>query len=591
MSYDGIVVRAVVNELREKLLGGRVDKIYQQEKDELLIQIYSKGNNYRLLVSASSNFPRLYLTSKSKKNPEAPPMFCMLLRKHLIGGNILNIEQSGMDRVIIFTISGTDDLGHPLNRNLIVEIMGKHSNIILTEDKTSKIVDSIKRIPIDVSRVRQVLPGLQYHLLISNDKFSPLNVDFISFKTLIDSSAKNVQVNKFIYQNFIGLSPLIGKAISQNSNIEPDRTLASLSDVDIVCLYNEFASTMSSVYENRFSPIIAINEETGEIEGFHALPLPYFGTKGIIHHSSVSGMLDEVYSSKDSYDRVSQKSSSIKKIVHSKLDRALNKLSKLKEEMMESMDRDKYKVYADLIQSNLNRIAKGSHEIELENYYDPNLSGLLVPLDEKLGGAENAQKYYKKYSKLKTASILLAKQIKETQEEISYLENVLVSLENSTEVFELDEIKTELASEGYIAPLNKRGKKIKEKPSNPHNYISSDGVSIYVGRNNRQNEYLTMKIAKKDDMWLHAKGIPGSHVIIKTDGKVIPPNTLEEAAKLAAWYSKSRNSSNIEVDYTLRKNVKKPGNSKPGFVYYDGQQTLIVTPTAMEIGKMKKVDA
>lgn len=590
MSYDGIVTRAVVNELREKLLGGRVDKIYQHEKDELTITIYSKGINQKLLVSASSSTPRLYLTRLAFKNPDTPPMFCMLLRKYLIGGHVLDIRQDGLDRVVTITISGTDELGHQLNRELVVEIMGKHSNIILIEESSKRIIDSIKRVPIDVSRVRQILPGLYYHPIQNQDKLDPLNVSNKEFIDLIVKSSGNTQIYKFLYQSFTGLSPLIARAICQRSGLEPERTIASLQEQALLSLFEEFENTIGSVREGSFRPMIARNEDTGAIDGFHSLPLDYFGSKGIKFYDSVSDMLDSVYSSKDIYDRVSQKSSSLRKIVQTRLEKAQHKLSKLREEFLESSEREKYKIYADLIQSNLYRIQKGTRVAQLQNFYDPEMGELSVPLDEKLGAAENAQRYYKKYSKLKTASLLLETQINETEEEISYLEHVIVSLDNSTEVYELEEIRNELANEGYISIIAKPGKKHKDIVSKPLHFVSSDGFSILVGRNNRQNEILTMKTSKKEDFWLHVKGIPGSHVIIRTEGRPVTEKTLEEAATIAAWYSKGRSGSNIEVDYTLRKNVWKPKNSKPGFVHYDNQSTVVVTPNITVINSIRKVE-
>lgn len=590
MSYDGIVTRAVVNELREKLLGGRVDKIYQHEKDELTITIYSKGINHKLLVSASSSTPRLYLTRLSFKNPDTPPMFCMLLRKYLIGGHVLDIRQDGLDRVVAITISGTDELGHQLDRELVVEIMGKHSNIILIEESSKRIIDSIKRVPIDVSRVRQILPGLYYHSIQNQDKLDPLNVSNKEFMDLIVKSSGNTQIYKFLYQSFTGLSPLIARAICQRCGLEPERTITSLQEQALLSLLEEFENMIGRVREGSFRPMIAKNEDTGAIDGFHSLPLEYFGTKGIMFFDSVSEMLDSVYSSKDIYDRVSQKSSSLRKVVQTRLEKAQNKLSKLREEFLESSEREKYKIYADLIQSNIYSIKKGTKVAQLQNFYDPEMEELSVPLDERLGAVENAQRYYKKYSKLKTASLLLETQINETEEEISYLEHVIVSLDNSTEVYELEEIRNELANEGYISIIAKPGKKHKDIISKPLHFISSDGFSILVGRNNRQNEILTMKTSKKEDFWLHVKGIPGSHVIIRTEGRPVTEKTLEEAATIAAWYSKGRSGSNIEVDYTLRKNVWKPKNSKPGFVHYDNQSTVVVTPNISVINSIRKVE-
>jgi len=590
MSYDGIVTRAIVHEFNELLVGGRIDKVYQQEKDELLIMVYSKGKNHRLLLSASSNNPRAYITKYSKENPMSPPMFCMLLRKHLIGGIILDVNQYENDRVIVFTISGTDELGEKIKRDLVVEIMGKHSNIILMDHESKKIIDSIKRIPIDVSRVRQILPGLTYSYLDLEQKRNPLKSTKEDFYNSLESTPGNLAVFKFFYTAFHGFSPLIGREICNNSNIDSKRTIISLEINEKERLYKSFSEVVSIVNKEEYTPNYIKNEETEEIISFYAFPLFLYGEDNYSTTETMSEVLDIVYRSKDSYDRVSQKSASLRKILQTKLDRAQNKLAKQREELLESEAREKYKVYADLLQSNLYRIQKGIDKVSLENFYDEDMNTIVVPLDIKLSPADNAQKYYKKYAKLKNADGLLQEQIPETQGEITYLEHVLMSMENASNVKELDEVKDELIKEGYIQRSGKFKRNTKEVISKPLHFISSDGFHIYVGRNNRQNEILTMKTARKEDIWLHTKIIPGSHVIIKTDGKIVPDRTLQEAASLAALYSKGKNSINVEVDYTEKKNVKKPKNTKPGLVSYDNQKTLIVDPKSEIIKDIKKVE-
>lgn len=590
MSYDGLVTRAIVHEFKDILIGGRIDKVYQQEKDELLLLVYSKGKNHKLLLSASSNNPRAYITKYSKENPMSPPMFCMLLRKHLIGGIILDINQYENDRVIIFTISGQDELGNKTKRDLVVEIMGKHSNIILMDQESKKIVDSIKRVPIDVSRVRQILPGLNYSFLDLEDKPNPLRISRESFLKIIEDAPGNLQSFKFFYMSFHGLSPLIGREICNNSNIDSKRTILSLSDHEKNDLYDSFFSIMTKAYNHEYAPNYVLNDETGEIISFYALILNLYGDNNHTITDTMSTMLDVVYRSKDTYDRVIQKSASLRKILQTKLERAQNKLSKQKEELLESENREIYKIYADLLQSNIYRIQKDLDKISLDNFYDPEMKPLVVPLDIKLSPADNAQKYYKKYAKLKNAHSLLNLQIPDTESEISYLEHVIMSMENASDVKELDEIKDELIREGYIQRSGKVRKNIKEIVSKPLHFKSSDGFDIYVGRNNRQNEILTMKTARKEDLWFHTKIIPGSHVIIRTNGIKVPESSMEEAATLAAYYSKGRNSNNVEVDFTEKKNIKKPKNSKPGLVTYDNQKTLIVNPKSDIIQRLKKVE-
>ncbi len=591
MSFDGIVTKAVVRDLKNKLVGGRVDKIYQQEKDEILIHIHSKGTNYRLIMSASSNNPRIYLTDYSKKNPSEPPMFCMLLRKHLIGGIILNIEQFNLDRVVFIDLSAIDELGQPTEKRIIIEIMGKHSNIILVDKSSFKIIDSVKRVYEDMSRIRQVLPGIVYEEPPLQDKVSPLNSSEETFFNLMDSSDKNLPCFKFLYFNYLGLSPLISKEMCFDSNIDIDRNLGSLYEEDKNSLYLSFNKFMNQVSNDEFSPVAVLNNSKTEILAFHALDINQFGIGNKVNYESISNLLDNFYRRKDITDRISQKSQSIRKSIQIKLDRTLNKLGKQKEELLESQDREKYKIYADLLSANLHVIPKGANSVELENFYDENMDKITVPLDIKLSPVANAQKYYKKYSKLKNAHQLLLEQIPETEDEISYLENILLSIENSTEVEELDEIKEELISEAYIKGSLKKKKKKDNSMSKPHHYISKDGFNIYVGKNNKQNDYLTLRLSNKDDLWLHVQNMPGSHVIIEKKGKTIPNSTLEEAAILAAYYSKGKNSNHIPVDYTERKNVKKPKNAKSGMVIYENFKTLTVNPSKGLIENIEKVES
>lgn len=588
MSFDGIVTNSVVKELNEEILGGKIDKIYQQEADEILIQIRNKGKNHRLLLSASSNNPRIYLTEHSKENPSSPPMFCMLLRKHLTGGIILKIEQYEMDRIVFLDISSRDELGDFSEKRLIIEIMGKHSNIILLDKESLKIMDSIKRVPEHVSRVRQIYPGLVYENPPMGDKLNPLNLNKDSFIDLIDKEEKNLHVFKFFYFNLLGISPLIGREICSMANIDEDRTLNSLGNEDINQLYDSFNHLMAKVRNEEFTPLY-IKMKDKDIKAFHALKIEQFGINNIYYHDSISHILDTYYRNKDIQDRIKQKTQSIRKNIKNKLDRAQTKLEKQIIEINESKDREKYKIYGDILSANLHKIPKGLTEIDLENFYSEDLEAIKIPLDPKISPAINAQKYYKRYQKLKNANTLLIKQIRESKEEIEYLENVLFNIDSSREIFEIDEIKDELISEGYIKRSSKKNVK-KQKLSNPRHYISSDGFSIFVGRNNRQNDILTMKTAHKEDLWFHIQKKPGSHVIVKTQGKEVPDSTLEEAALLAAYYSKAQNSKNVLVDYTEKKHVRKTKGAKLGMVIYENFNSINVSPSEAALDKMKKVD-
>ncbi|WFA09823.1 NFACT RNA binding domain-containing protein [Tissierella sp. Yu-01] len=590
MSFDGIVTNAVVNELISTIKGGRIDKIYQPEKDEILLTIHNKGINYRVVLSASSNNPRIYITNISKKNPMSPPMFCMLLRKHLTGGIVLNIEQFEMDRVVFIDISAVDELGQPTEKRLIIEIMGKHSNIILIDKPTLKIIDSVKRVTEEMSRIRQILPGSTYVYPPIKDKYNPRQTNYDEFKLLLNKENKNTAIYKFLYFNYLGLSPLISREICFKSNLEIDRTIYSLSDDDVSELYEEFSNIIKQINSGSYSPMYITTNNTMEIVAFHSLDINQFGSKNKVFIDNISKVLDIYYNKKDIVDRISQKSHSIRKAIQVKLDRAKSKLGKQMEELFDSKDREKYKIYADLISANIYKIPRGVDKIELENFYDENLGTMIIPLDVKLSPVENAQRYYKKYSKLKNANQLLLEQIPETENEIEYFENVLLGIDNATKVEELDEIKAELISEGYLKGNEKKLRKNKDTFASPQHYISSDGFNIYVGKNNRQNDYLTLKFAHKDDTWLHVQKMPGSHVIIKSDGKLIPDTTLEEAALLAAYFSRGKNSNHVPVDYTVRKNVRKPKNAKTGMVIYEDYKSIFVNPSLESVQKILKVE-
>ena len=587
MSLDGIVTKAIVKEFKNTILGGRVDKIYQHEKDEILIQVYNKGKNNKLLISASSNNPRIHLTNHDKSNPSSPPMFCMLLRKHLGRGLISNIEQLDMDRVIFIDISSLDELGSRTEKRLVVEIMGKYSNIILIDKTSNRIIDSITRVTHDMSRIRQVLPGKEYFPPKQDNKLNPLDIGKEIFIKLMDEDNGNKLVFKHFYTNYIGLGPLIAKEICYQANVQIDVPLASLNIEEKEIIFASFKNIMDKLKAEDFNPILIKNEYSNNFIGFYSLDIDHLG-KNKLYLDSISKVLDEYYRKNDMMDRVNQKAQALKKSVQTKLTRSSNKLAKQKEELLKSKNREIYKIYADLISANIHRIDKGMEEIQLENFYSENMEVITIPLDKKYSPQENAQNYYKKYSKLKNAHQLLLKQIPETEEEVYYLENIMNSIDNCTQVDEIEEIKEELIKEGYLKGKLKKGKK--KTTSKPHHYISSDGFHIYVGKNNKQNDYLTLKFAQKEDLWFHTQKIPGSHVILKVENREIPNSTLEEAAILAAYYSKGKNSTNVPVDYTEKKNVKKPKKAKGGMVIYENFSTIFVTPSKERVESIKKIE-
>ncbi len=590
MSLDGIVLNNVCMELKDTLIDCKVDKVYQPEKDEIHLNIRTKGKNMRLLISASSNNPRIYFTEFSKENPQSPPMFCMLLRKHVQGGRILDIEQVSLERILKISIESMNELGDMTVKELIIEIMGKHSNIILIDKNTSKIIDSIKRVPVSISSVRQILPGLIYTAPPSQDKTDPTQIEKAEFLELISESEETVSF-KFLYKSFIGLSPLVSREICYLSDIDSNLKLIDLSEQEKSSLFDSFEKVYSCVKDNSYTPTIIKDESNYDIVAFSSIDLKQFGTLPKVHFESISELLDYYYLTRDKLDRIKQKSNDLRKNITMKLDRALNKLAKQKNEISDAEKREKFKIYGELITANIYKLEKGLEEIELDNFYSEDYEKVKIKLSKTLTPSKNAQKYFKKYNKLKIAYDIVSKELVKTKEEVSYLENILLALETSTEIEELDEIREELIKEGYFKKAITKGKKkVKSSTSKPHHYKSSDGFDIYVGKNNKQNDYLTLKIADKEDIWLHTKIIPGSHVIIKTEGKSVPENTILEAAYLAGFYSKGKMSSNVPIDYTEKKNVKKPSGAKPGMVIYETNSTVYVTPSVENISKIEKLD-
>lgn len=588
MALDGIVIYSLVEEFSSKLIGGKIDKIYQPEEDELLLTIRNKGENYKLLLSANSSNPRTYTTATYKKeNPMSAPLFCMLLRKHLLNGRIVNIHQPDFERIIRITIESYDELKIKTSKDLIIEIMGRHSNIMLVDNEENKILDSIKRIPLSISSYRQVLPGKTYLNPPSQNKLNPLNE--VSLEKFIDTISKNKNVlYKSIYSSFDGISPLIAREICFRSNINEDTHVDYLEQHQFEKIYNVFTRFFNQIKNKIFYPCIAIDKRLYKIIDFSCVKLTMYNHFSFAENESISFILDKYYFEKDVKERINQKSQALRKSISTKLDRLYNKLKKQKEELLESENASVYKTYGELITSYIYMIKKGMDEIEVANFYDSDQNNIKIKLDKNLTPSENAQKYFKKYNKLKNASIEIKGQVEISQVEVDYLENIILNINNCENIEELEEIKEELIKEGYSKGRNNLKNKNKEKVvTSPYEFISSDNFKIYVGKNNKQNDYITLKMAASDDIWMHTKNIPGSHVIIQSEGNEIPESTLLEGAILAAYFSKGKMSSKVPIDYTKRKNVKKPNGSKPGMVIYETNSTIYVTPSEEEIVKIK----
>lgn len=583
MPFDGLVINSLVSELDSALKYERIEKVYQPEDDEIILKLRDK----KLLLSVNSNFPHFCLTKFQKSNPLNPPMFCMLLRKHIQGGKIISINQIEFERIVEISIDSYDELGNQVLKKIYIEIMGKHSNLILVDSQSQKIIDSIKRIPSSVSRIRQLLPGLKYEFPPSQNKVNLLLVDFKDFYEILLKSP-NKSIYKVLYKSFQGISPLYAKEICERSNLDPDMICKNIDDTGWNSFWDSIAGFKKLINNKSFSPNIIIDSLEKKIIDFSSILLKVFENNNYIISSkeSMSIAVEEYYYEKNKYERIREKSLNIKKFINTRLERLYKKIQKQKEELLIAHDADRYRIYGELLLSNLHKISKGMNEIEVENFYE-GMTKIKIPLNIRLNPSENSQDYFKKYNKYKSALKKVQAQIQETELEISYLENVLTSINNAEDLNDIEEIKQELIEQNYIKKKIKGNQKKRVSESQFSKYISSDGFNIQSGKNNKQNDYLTLKIASKNDIWLHTKDIPGSHVIVFSKGEKVPHTTIIEAAIIAAYNSKGRYSGNVPVDYTMVKNVKKPSGAKPGMVYYDNFKTVYVTPKENEIEKLK----
>ena len=559
MAFDGITIANITKELRNTLLGGRIYKIAQPESDELLLTIKNNGSQYRLLLSADASLPLVYLTESNKPSPMTAPGFCMLLRKHLQNARITGITQPSLERIIHLELEHLDELGDICHKKLIVEVMGKHSNIIFC-DEQDKIIDSIKHISGMVSSVREVLPGKDYFIPQTQDKLNPLQLNYVNLS--IHMHEKPMPVYKALYTSYTGLSPVIAQEICHRAGVDGDMPANVLNENTLNNLYSTFSDMMAQVASGNYTPTIYYDDK--EPVEFAALPLTLYADKTAKTYDSVSELLEQYYAQRSMVTRIRQKSADLRKIVQTALERNVKKYDLQLKQMQDTDKREKYKVYGELLNTYGYNVEPGAKSMEALNYYTNEM--ITIPLDDTLSPQENAKKYFDKYGKLKRTYEALSELTVQVKNEIEHLESILTALDIAMQEEDLVQIKEELIESGYIR--RKGGTKKIKITSKPFHYVSSDGFHMYVGKNNYQNDELTFKFAAGNDWWFHAKKIPGSHVVVKTEGKELPDRTFEEAARLAAYYSKGREQEKVEIDYLQRKNVKKPNGSKPGFVVY-----------------------
>ena len=581
MAFDGITIANITKELEERLLGGRIYKIAQPESDELLLTIKNNGSQYRLLLSADASLPMVYLTEKNKQSPMTAPGFCMLLRKHLQNARVTAISQPGLERVIHLNLEHLNELGDLCQKKLIVEIMGKHSNIIFCDDK-DRIIDSIKHISGMVSSVREVLPGRPYFIPQTQNKWNPLRfcaryttgtsplfikapedageLTYVNFRAHMKE--KPMPLYKALYTTYTGLSPIIAQELCYRAGIDADRPTNALDSPALKAVCEALTDMMEQTAAGNFSPVIVYDGR--EPLEYAAFPLTLYGDKTSRAFSSVSDVLERYYAERSVLTRIRQKSVDLRKIVQTALERNVKKYDLQIRQMKDTEKRDKYKIYGELINTYGYNVEPEAKSMEALNYYTNET--ITIPLDNTLTPQENAQKYFDKYGKLKRTYEALSELTVQVKEEIEHLESILAALDIAMQEEDLVQIREELCESGYIR--RKSGSKKVKITSKPFHYISSDGFHIYVGKNNFQNDELTFKFAGGGDWWFHAKQMPGSHVILKTEGAEVPDRAFEEAARLAAYYSKGREQDKVEIDYVQKKHVKKPAGAKPGFVVY-----------------------
>ncbi|WP_040204906.1 Rqc2 family fibronectin-binding protein [Neobacillus jeddahensis] len=569
MSFDGLFTKAMVDELIRSLKGGRINKVHQPYKNEVILTIRANGGNQKLLLSAHPSYSRVQLTNEAYDNPSEPPMFCMLLRKHIEGHILEDLYQVDNDRMIILEIKGRNELGDLSYKQLIIEIMGRHSNIVLVDKTRNVILDSVKHVSFAVNSHRAILPGQPYIYPPEQHKQNPFSaVEGDVLKKLDFNGGK---LDRQLVEQFAGISPLFAKEVIFQSGLANRNTVPSM-----------FVQLIRKIAEGDISP--SIMTSNGK-ESFYLFPLGHI--KGEEKSfPTLSELLDRFYFGKAERDRVKQQGHDIERLISNEKEKNDKKIVKLEDTLKEAARAEQFQLNGELLTANLYAAKKGMKEIEVVNYYDELGGTMVIPLDPRKTPSENAQKYFSKYQKAKNAVAVVVEQIEMAREEVAYFDNLIQQVQAASPK-DIQEIREELVEGGYIRERQKKGNK-KSKQSKPvlDHFVASDGTEIIVGKNNKQNDFLTNKLAARDEIWFHTKDIPGSHVVIRT--KEPSDETIREAAILAAYYSKARNSSSVPVDFTKVRHVKKPSGAKPGFVIYDNQQTVYVTPDEELVLQLKK---
>lgn len=589
MPLDAICLGAVTNELNTVLTGCRIEKVYQPDRDEIVIQTRGQGGARRLLVSIAAGTPRVHFIETARENPAVPPMFCMLLRKHVQGAKIAAVTQPAVERMLSIELDTTDEMGVACKKHLICELMGKHSNVVLCGED-NRIIDAMRRVDGDLSGKRQVLPGLFYRMPPAQDKHDPFAVSGVGLAAAAAQADGEQTLDRFLLNTLLGFSPLLCRELAFRATGDTAKPLGTLSDEERNRLAKVYDDFLAYIEEKRWKPFLLTKSEDSAVFDFTFLPVTqYEGLMNVTQYESFSSLLAAFFEKKGRVERMTRRSSDLHKAVVNARDRLARKLSAQKKELASAHDREKYKRTGELITANLYQLEKGMNKAKVIDYYNKDCPEVEISLDVRLTPQQNAQKYFKLYTKSKTAEEVLTEQIRQGSIELDYLESVLVQLSEAETERDLAQLREELTLSGVLSAKQTRNKKGRQKPvqAKPFHYRTTDGFDIFAGKNNLQNDLLTLKIAFKSDIWFHTQKIHGSHVILVTDGREPTEQAMTEAAMIAAYHSKARSSSMVPVDYTQVRQVKKPAGAKPGMVIYHVYQTAYVTPDETVIEKLR----
>ena len=580
MPLDAVCLQAILEELRPRLLGLRIDKVQQPARDQVVLLL--RGNQ-RLLLNAGANAPRIQLTGITRDNPAEPPMFCMLLRKHLVGARVADMVQPPLERLVRLELDITDDFGQPGRRTLVLEAMGRRSNLILL-DGEGRIIDCLRRVDADMSAARQVLPGLYYEPPASTGRLPVTEETEEGFRAKLAAANPERQLDAFLLDSYFGVSPIIARELAFRTAGDTDRHIFELRPQEEDGLWAQLQGFINIVKGNNFTPICLRQE--GRPTDFSYLPITQYGTAvDTERYGSFCQLLDDFYEARERMERTRQRGADLIRSATTARDRLRRKLALQEKDYAATQNREQLRISGDLITANLYRMERGQTKLVCENYYDENCAEITIQLDPLLTPQQNAAKYYKRYTKAKTAEKYLREQMDIARRDLEYLESILEEIAEAETEQDFLDIRSEMRDAGFLRRQGK-GKKEPKRVTKPREFRTTSGLRVLVGRNNRQNDKLTMKDADHRDLWFHTQKIHGSHVILCTGGMEVDDDTIVEAAKIAAWYSQARTSGNIPVDYTQVKHVKKPAGARPGMVIYHTCQTVNVTP---EEGLIKRL--